>query len=151
MRPREVLQFGELWWVILLGGLLASVANVIFYFLLISILHQPLLFPNQFPPPELSPLGLVDVILFSVVFAAGAGFVFLVVGRLSQRPAWTFLRISLAVLAVSFALPLSIPSPPVSGLAKLSLVAMHVVGAIAVVGTLLLLGSREIGDEREQA
>ena len=140
-RFRQVAPVSRLWWVILLGIFLATAANLIFFFLLTSVFQKPLLFPNQFPPPVLSPLGVDDIVMFSEIFSTGAGLVFAIIGNLSRRPARTFLIVSLIVLVISFALPLKIPSPPVAMAAKLCLVAMHVIGAIVVVGTLIVFGT----------
>jgi heme A synthase len=139
--PDRVIFLSRLWWVIPAGIFLATGANLVFFFFITSVIEKALLFPNQFPPPELSPLGIADVVMFSVIFSAGAGLVFAVIAKVSSRAVPTFLIVSLVVLFLSLALPLSIPSPPVAMSAKLYLVAMHVIGAIVVVGTLILLGS----------
>ncbi len=140
-QSRQVVPLGRIWWVILLGIFLATAANVVFYFLMPSVFQQPV-FMNEFPPPEVSILDVSEVILFSVIFSTGASFVFVIVGNLSKHPVRTFLIISLVVLALSLALPLKLPSPPIAMAPKLGLVAMHIIGAIVVVGTLILLGIR---------
>ncbi len=140
-QSRQIVPLSRLWSVILLGIFLATAANVVFFFILTEVFGKSMLFPNQ-PVSELAPLGVSDVILFSVIFSTGASIVFVIVGSLSKRPAWTFLIISLLVLAISLALPLKIPTPPAAMTAKFSLMAMHIIGATVVVGTLILLGSR---------
>ena len=141
-QSRQIVPASRLWWVIMLAIFLATAANVVLFFVLTDVLGSPLHFPTQFPPPELAPLSVSEVVLFSVIFSVGASFVFVLVGNFSKRPARTFLIISLVVLALSTALPLKIPSPPVAMASKLGLIAMHIIGAIVVVGTLILLGSR---------
>jgi Family of unknown function (DUF6069) len=130
----------KLWWVIPVASILAISANVIFYYLIKIILGEPLLFPEQFPPPETSPMPVTDVILFSLIFSLGAGIVFAMIASFARRPVRTFVSISTVVLLLSLALPLRIPTPPVTLLPKLTLVAMHIIGAIVVVGTLVWLG-----------
>ena len=127
----------RLWWVIPVAAALAATANVIFYYIVTRWLGEPLLFPEQFPPPETSPMPVADVIIFSLIFSLSAAFVFVLVANFSRRPIRTYLIISSIVLVLSFILPLMAPTPPVTMPAKLTLVAMHIIGAIAVVGTLV--------------
>ncbi len=137
---------GKLWWAIPLAMFFGTATNVVFYYFVTILLGEPLLFPEQFPPPETSPLHVTDVIIFSFIFSLGAGLVFTLMAAFSRRPVRTYLVISTITLLLSFVLPLSIPSPPVTMQAKLTLVAMHVIGAIVVVGTLIFL-SRSKGHE----
>ena len=130
----------RIWLTIPIAAVIASSANVIFYFFVTRFLGEPLLFPEQFPPPETSPMSVNDVILFSVIFSLGAGMVFVLIASFSRRPIRTFLITSTIVLILSSALPLKAPSPPVTLTAKLTLVTMHIIGAIAVVGILVGLG-----------
>jgi hypothetical protein len=132
----------RIWLAIPIAAVIASSANVIFYFFVTRFLGEPLLFPEQFPPPETSPMPVTDVIIFSVIFSIGVGMVFFIITKLSHRPIRTFLIVSVIVLILSLALPLQIPTPPVTMSAKLILVTMHIIGAIAVVGTLIGLGKR---------
>jgi len=127
----------RIWWVFPLAAALATIANVIFYFIVTRWLGEPLLFPEQFPPPETTPMPVADVILFSLLFSLGAGIVFVLVATISRRPIRTYGMISTMVLLLSFLLPLKAPAPPVTLFAKLTLVAMHIIGAITVVGTLV--------------
>ena len=85
-------------------------------------------------------LPLSDIIIFSVVFASAAGVVFVIVSQMAKQPIRTYLKIATVALFLSFIPPLSAPSPPVEMIVKLSLVAMHIIGAIAVVGVLIGLG-----------
>lgn len=129
-------------WVVPLATAVAITANVIFYYILTRWLKIELKFPSQTPERTLTPMPVYDVILFSLIFALGAGVVFVLVTQLAQRPLRTYLVIATAVLFLSFVLPLRIPSPPVAMVDKLSLVAMHIIGAIAVVGVLVGLGRK---------
>ena len=130
-------------WVLPLATAVAVTANVIFYFIITRWFHIGLRFPSGTPGGALSatmPVG--DIVLFSVIFALGAGIVFVAVTQWSRRPIRTYMIIAAAVLLVSLLLPLKIPTPPVVMVDKLSLVAMHIIGAIAVVGVLIGLGRK---------
>jgi hypothetical protein len=133
----------KLWWVIPLATAAATTANVIFYFFVTRILGEPLAFPEQYPPPETSPLPVGDVVLFSVIFSLGAGVVFALVSGFSRRPVRTFVIISTVVLILSCIPPLMAPSPLVTQGARLTLVSMHIIGAIVVVGTLIGLSKSD--------
>lgn len=139
---KKEISISSLWWIIPVATAFATTANVIFYFIVTRILGEPLLFPEQFPPPETSPMPVTDVIIFSLIFSLGAGMVFVLVAGFSQRPVRTFLIISTVILVLSCALPLKAPTPPVTLPAKLTLVSMHIIGGVAVVGTLIGLSKR---------
>lgn len=124
------------------ASVVATAANVAFFYLVTRFFGEPLLFPEQSPPPETSPMPVTDVIIFSIIFSIGAGMVFLVIARLRGRPVRLFLVVSTIVLLISFALPLRIPTPPVTITAKLVLVMMHIIGGVAVVGMLIGFSSR---------
>lgn len=138
----DIVPAGRLWLIVLLAIVVATTANVIFYFILTGLLGVGLMFPSQTPARELAPMPVYDVIVFSIIFSSAAGVVFVLVSHFARRPIKTFLIISVVVLFLSFAMPLKIPSPPVAMVDKLSLVMMHVVGAIAVVGVLVGLSRK---------
>jgi hypothetical protein len=77
------------------------------------------------------------VVLFSILFSLGASLVFALVAGFSRQPVRTFLIISTVVLVLSCFLPMKAPTPPVTLPAKLTLVGMHIIGAIVVVGLLI--------------
>ncbi|PZC47031.1 MAG: hypothetical protein C1O27_001647 [Chloroflexi bacterium] len=130
----------RLLWVIPLGAASATAANAVFYYLVTAGFGEEFLFPNQFPPPDLAAMPVNDVIIFSVIFSLGAGIVFAQVSNLARKPIRIYLVIAIVTLFLSFAVPLSISSPPVAMSHKLVLVALHVLGAMGVVGTLVALG-----------
>ncbi len=72
---------------ILIGSISAIAANVVFYLIATEMLGIPMVALEQFPPPEVSPLPVTDVVIFSFVFSFGACLVFLIVANLSRRPA----------------------------------------------------------------
>jgi hypothetical protein len=135
----------RLTWLVPLAVTVAIIANTVFYYVVTGLLGEPLRFPSPSPeaPERLAPMPVYDVILVSALFATGAGVVYALTTRLSRRPTRTYLVIATLVLLISCLLPMKIPSPPVALSAKLSLVAMHIIGAVAVVGTMLGLGSHE--------
>jgi len=144
-RESEEVQPGyRLMWVVPLAIIASTLANIVFFFILTNWLGESLLMKNQFPPPVLVSMGVGDVILFSVIFSLGAGIVYAIISHLSDRPERPFIIISTVVLLLSFLLPLKIPTPPIAMSAKLSLAAMHIIGAVVVVGLL-------IGLERKRA
>ncbi len=132
----------RLLWVVPVAVAAATFANVIFYIILTKWLGEPLLMIEQFPPPTLTPMDLSSVILFSIIFSLGASFVYVFLSVVTQRPERNFIIISAVVLLASIVLPLGIPTPPVAISAKLSLVAMHIIGAVVVVGLLVGLGRK---------
>jgi hypothetical protein len=129
---------GRLVWVGPLAVAAAALANVLFYYFVTWALQITMVFPEQFPPPEVTPLPVTDVVLVSFIFGAAAVIVFWFVARFS-RPARSYLAISAVILFISVLLPLKIPTPPVPMSSKFSLVIMHIIGAVVVVGILLPL------------
>lgn len=127
---------------IILASLAAIVANVLLYFLLKNLLGINFIAPEQFPPPEVSPLPVTDVIIFSAVFCAWAGIVFLIVANTTSKPAAFFTAISFVVLVLSCILPLLMPSPPIPISTELALVSMHILGAAVLVPLLITFGLR---------
>ncbi len=132
----------RLLWIVPLSMAAAMAANVIFYFILTEWIGEPLLMKAQFPPPIVTPMGVDEVILFSLIISLGAGLVYAFLCAVTSKPEQTFILVSAVVLLVSFALPLMIPTPPVAMSAKYSLVIMHIIGAVVVVGMLVGLGRK---------
>ena len=134
----------RLWWVVPIAVAGATLANVIFYFILTRWLREPLLMLDRFPPPvqPLVPMPVGEVILFSIIWALGAGLVYVLLTAVTARPDRNFILVSAVILLASFALPLKAPTPPVAMSAKLSLAAMHLIGAVVVVGLLIGLGRK---------
>jgi hypothetical protein len=120
----------------------ATIANVVFYYLLTRGLGEPLLMLSDSPTRDLVPMPAWEVVLFSLIFSIPAGIVFAILARANKKPVRNFMIISLVVLVLSIFLPLRMPTPPVAMTAKLGLVTMHVIGAIVVVGTLVLASRR---------
>jgi hypothetical protein len=135
---------------ILIGSISAIAANVIYYLLVTGIFGIPMLAPEQFPPPELSPIPVTDVVLFSIIFSLGAGLVFLLVANYSRRPAQVYLGICLAVLIISLFLPFMMP-PLVPRSTPVVLASMHVLGAVVLVPIIIAIGLPIKGEDQKEA
>jgi len=140
---RQSTSLGKLVWVGPLAVIAAILANVLFYYFVTLALQVPLMAPEQFPPPDLSPIPVTDILIFSLIFSVGAVIVFALVVHFSRRPIRTYLIVCFIVLILSLFLPLRIPTPPVPMATKWSLVMMHMIGGIVVVGTLVMLCSEK--------
>lgn len=125
---------------ILIASTAAILANVILYFILKNLFGVKFVAPEQFPPPEVSPLPASDVVIFSAIFSIGASLIFLIVANTVRKPAQVFAVISLIVLGISFLLPLRIPTPLVPMATKYALVSMHILGALVLVPLLIVIG-----------
>lgn len=125
---------------IVAASISAIVANVIFYFILKNFAGVEFIAPSESQSLEVSPLPYTDVIIFSIVFCMGASFVFLITANTARRPAVVFVGISAVVLIISLFLPLMIPTPPIPMATKLSLAAMHIVGAGVLIPMLVVIG-----------
>ena len=134
----------RLLWVVPIAVAAATFANVIFYFILTKWLGEPLLMGNEFPPPLLTPMDVTDVILVSIIFSLAASFVYAFLSAVTQRPERNFIIISAVVLLASFGPLLGVPNSPVALSARLGLVAMHIIGAVVVVGLLVGLGRSRV-------
>ena len=133
---------------IVIASTSAILANVIFYLLATELLGIPMVALEQFPPPEVVPLPVTDVVIFSFVFSFGASLVFLLVANISQRPAQVYLAICVVVLILSLFLPFEIPTPPVPMATKIVMASMHILGAGLLVPILIVVGLPAKGDEQ---
>ena len=126
--------------VVVLAGavVLAVVANAVVYVIVTGPLGEPLLMCSDCSaiPPGLSAMDMYEPILFSTVFGVGAVVVYAVISALSARPLRVFAIVATVLLFVSLGAPASMPSPPIEWSAKLTLMAMHVVGYSMILGTI---------------
>ena len=136
---------------IVIASTSAILANVIFYLLATELLGIPMVALEQFPPPELSPLPVTDVVIFSFVFSFGASLVFLIVANLSRRPAQVYLVICVVVLILSLFMPFMAPTPPVPMAPKIVMASMHVLGAGLLVPILIVVGLPSKGNDQMEA
>ena len=119
---------------------LAVITNVVVYVIVTGPLGEPLVMCSMCSsiPPGLSPMDIDEPVIFSAIFGVGAVVVYAVIGALSTRSFRVFAIAATVVLVASLGLPAKIPSPPVEWSAKLTLVAMPVVGYTVIMGVLCL-------------
>ena len=135
MRIQQVAQFRRLWPIGLVAAAGATVANVVFFFVSKEI-GIPYLVTMQ---GSLGPLPPVMVIVSSVIPAVAATVLFALLGKFLSRPIRVFTIISIIVLLISLAPPLTMPGE-VAVSTKVSLVVMHIITAAVTVGVLTRLG-----------
>jgi hypothetical protein len=137
--------WGRLLWFVPVAVAAATIANVIFYFILTRLLDEPLLMnAAEHAPPVLSPMDVSNVILISIIFSLAASFVYAFLSAVTQRPERNFMIISAVVLLASLVPLLGVPNSPVAMSARLGLVTMHIIGAVVVVGLLVRLGRSRV-------
>lgn len=129
----EPVALRRLLWAAPLAAVSAAIANAAVY-LVASALGT---MPQDFVVQGSGPITLAPVVVSSLVGAAGAAVVFVVVALLARRPIRTFRIVAAVVLVLSFATPLTIPGAPLSMILTLEL--MHVVAAVVIVGMLTTL------------
>jgi len=135
----RVVAISKLWWVGLVAGVGATIANFVFYWITKSVLGIPYIIPLGGPNGPLGPLPLAAIIIFNVVPAVGATILLAILGKFLSRPFRMFWIISVVVLAVSFILPLSLPSG-VTTSTKIGLSLMHIITMPVIVGVLTKFG-----------
>jgi Family of unknown function (DUF6069) len=118
--------------------LLAIVANVVVHAIVTGPLGEPLLMCEDCSasPPTVTPMPVGDAMLFSALFGSAAVAAYAVIDARSAHPLKIFTVVATVALPASLLLPARIPSPPVTEAARLTLMAMHVVGCAAILGTL---------------
>jgi heme A synthase len=109
-----------------------------YYFMLKELVGIEFIAPEQFPPPEVSPLPATDVIIFSWIFCAGASLLLIILANTTRRPETIFVGISAVVLFLSLFMPLMISTPTTA--TKLSLAHMHSIGAAVLAHLLVAIG-----------
>lgn len=123
----------------LLAGATAALANLVVYWLGVSLFAVPFLVPPPGQPgAALLPLPLSAIVIASALPAIPAALLLWLLGRLTQRPFRLFLTVGLVVLIVSFGAPLALAT---DDLTRRWLEFMHVVATVAIL-TLLVTGTR---------
>lgn len=125
---------------IVVGSISAIAANVAYYFILRDLVGIEFIAPEEFPPPEVSPLPVTDVIIFSLIFCVCASILFLILANTTRSPATLNVGISTAILILSLFMSLIIPTPPIPTATKLSLTRMYFIGAAVLVPLLVAIG-----------
>lgn len=136
----ERIDWGRLPWAALLAAVAATVANALVYLAAstLGFIPQSVLIPTAGGE---SPLTVGMVAITSVAGTVGAAIVFTIIGLFAQRPVRLFRIVSIVVLVLSFATPLTIPGAPLSMI--LSMEVMHVVAWAIIVGLLTTLAHSE--------
>lgn len=130
----ERVAFGRLLWAGPLAAVSAAVANAVVYFVASALGAMP----RDVVVEGSGPITLEPVIFASVIGAVGAVVVFAIVSLLARRrPIWAFSIVAAVALVLSFYTPFTIPGAPVAMVATLLL--MHVVAAVVIVGVLTTL------------
>ena len=129
-----------LWLAGIIAATLSAGANVVVY----GVARAADLIPPSVlieTPGGREPITLAQVLLLSVLPVVGAILLYALLRRLTTRPVRSFWIIGSVVLLASFAMPIS--SPDVPPRMALTLNLMHVVTALAVLGTLPRLARPE--------
>ncbi len=124
---------------VLLAAATAAVANSLIYFAAsaLGFIPESVLIPTAGGE---SPLTVGMVVITSVIGAVGAAIVFAGIGMFARRPVRLFRIVSIVVLVLSFATPLTIPGAPLAMI--LSMEVMHVAAWVVIVGLLTTLARR---------
>ena len=126
--------FGRLLWVGPLAAVAAAVADASVYFVASALGAMP---QDVFVEGS-GPITLEPVVFASVIGAVGAVVVFAIAALLARRrPIQTFNIVAAVALVLSFYTPFTVPEAPVAMVATLLL--MHVVAAVVIVGILTTL------------
>ncbi len=129
----ERVALGRLLWAGPLAAIAAAAANTIVYFVAFALGAMP----RDVVVEGSEPVTLGPVVFSSLVGAVGAVVLFAIVALLARRPIRVFRIVAAVALVLSFATPFTIPGAPVAMVATLLL--MHVVAAVVIVGILTTL------------
>ena len=135
----QVAAISKLWWVGLVAGVGATIANFGFYWITKGVFGIPYIIPLGGPNGPLGPLPLPAIIIFNVVPAIGATILLVILGKFLTRPFRMFWIISVVLFLLSFILPLSLPLG-VTTSTKIGLSLMHIITMPVIVGVLTKLG-----------
>lgn len=122
----------------LLAAAVAAVVNTLIYVVASALGAIPQ--RVTLPAPVNGPLSVGPVVVASIIGTVLAAIVFAVIGVMARRPVRLFLIIATVALALSLALPATIPGAPIGMI--LSLMLMHIIAWAASVGALTTLAVR---------
>lgn len=126
----------KLWLVALMTGLVAIVANLVVWAFATKVFDIQLAIPESPGSATYIDLPFYLVALVSLIATAlGAGLLHLLL-RYVPNPLTFFALISLGVLLASLVAPLTLNPEYASNAAKVSLVIMHVLAGVAIIGIL---------------
>lgn len=120
------------------AALAASAANVLVFLVASGLGFIP---PDVLVPAAggEAPISVGMVVVSSVAGTVGAALVFAVIGLFARRPVRVFRIVSVAALAVSLVMPLTIGAPAAT---VVSLEAMHIVAWAVITNLLITLAQK---------
>jgi hypothetical protein len=130
----------------LLAAGAAAAANLIIYVVARNVFDVSLVMPYEGPGSTPARLPAAMVAIISVVAAIAGAVLLWVLGRVTRRPLPIFQAITLLVLLISIAGPLTLDETETS--TKVALLAMHVVAAAVTVG--ILTAPTRAGGSRQE-
>ena len=125
--PSERIAAWRIWPVGLLAAVLAAVANALVFVVVV----------DGFGVASAELDTVVPTLAFSLLGGLGATLVFTIIALRARQPIRTFRLVALAVLFVSFVPDFLLTGATAAGIA--TLLAMHVVAAAIIVGSLITL------------
>ena len=125
----ETIEAGRLFQAGVIAAIVASVANVLVYFIVPALFDFSLEIPLMGPGSEIERLPVPMVIFSTAAGIIGAVVVFAALNRFTTRPVTIFRIVAVIFLLVSFGPPLSLP---VASSIQLTLVTMHLITATVV-------------------
>jgi len=136
---RQHVALRRLWWIAPLTIVLAALANLMIRFLGVAFFGVPSTFPLLQP---------ALVIASTVVFLLLAMVAFIVIGHLSRHPIRVYRLVALVAVLLSFLNPIAVLSGwfPVPGMNLTifwTMVAMHIISAIIIVGLFTTLAREQ--------
>ena len=137
---KQVAPINKLWWVGLVAGAVATIANLVFFWITKSGFGVPYILPLRGPSSPLVNLPETEIILAHVGPAIGATAILAILGKFLSRPFRVFRIISALLLIISFILPLFLLPSGVATSTKIGLMLMHIIAAAIIVGILTRLG-----------
>lgn len=139
----ERVAYGRLLWVGPLAGISAAAANAVVFLVASAVGAMPRIDVSGLTGQ--GPITLGAVVFESFVPALLAAALFALFGRFTHRPVRNFRVLAMVLLVLSFAGPINLPKVPTVMIA--SLLIMHVVAAVLIVGVLTILARK---DRRER-
>ncbi len=135
----HIVPISKLWWVGLVAAVGASIANLVVFWITKGVFGIPYIIPMGGPSGPLRALPAALIIIFNVVPAIGATILLAILGKVLSRPIRAFWIISVVVFAISFILPLGLPSR-VATSTRIGLGLMHPIAGGVIIGVLTTLG-----------
>lgn len=104
----EFVDYGKLWWVTLLTGVVAAIVDVVIYFVAQALGFIGDLvpeFPESMPVPDSMPPFWMAIIGVTIIFIVIGGIVLWIIDRFSKKPISTWRIVAIVALVLSLAQP----------------------------------------------